>query len=260
MSTRWIGPAGWAAKEAKAGDRLPYAAHVGEQVLRLRDGALACMIQVPGLPFETEDADALDHHLGVRETMLRSVLDARFIVYHHVVRRRVSVGIEGRFEAPFAAALDLAWAARLEARRLFVNEQVVTLVRRPARGKTGWADRLRRRVSGRAEALDAAELRALDAAAAALVAALEPYGARLLGTYEGAGGGRCSEPLEMLSAIYNGETRPVLLPDGAADLGHHLPYARVSFGLDAIETRRAAERDYAGIVSVKEYPDATAPG
>ena len=88
---KWIGPASWAAKEARAGDRLPYAAALGDQVLRLRDGALMVMIQVPGLPFETEDADALDHHLGVRETMLRSVLDARFMLYHHVVRRRIAV-------------------------------------------------------------------------------------------------------------------------------------------------------------------------
>ena len=256
---KWIGPAGWAAKEAKAGDRLPYAAHLGEQVLRLRDGALLAMIQVPGLPFETEDADALDHHLGVRETMLRSVLDARFMLYHHVVRRRVAVALDEGFAEPFSAFLNARWQARLDERRLFVNEQVVTLVRRPARGKTGWAERLKRRLSGQREDHELADLRALEAAATALVAALEPYGARLLGTYQAAGG-RCSEPLEMLSAIYNGEMRPVRLPGEDTDLGHHIPYARVSFGLDAIETRGATQRSFAGLVSVKEYPDATRAG
>jgi type IV secretion system protein VirB4 len=257
--TRWSGAAAWGAKEARAGDRLPYASHLDAQTLRLRDGALMRMIQVPGLPFETEDDDALDHHLAVRETMLRSVLDARFVVYHHVVRRRVSVTLDGAPEDPFAALVHERWQRRLDTRRLFVNEQVLSIVRRPARGKTGWPERLKRRLAGKTAEPDLADLRALDAAVTALVAALEAYGARPLGTYQGAGG-TCSEPLETLSAIYNGEMRPVLLPPDGTDLGHHIPYARVSFGLDAIETTHAGGRGFAGLLSVKDYPDATRAG
>lgn len=218
----WTGAAAWGAREAKAGDRLPYAHHLDPQTLRLRDGAVIRMIQVPGLPFETEDDAALDHHLAVRETMLRSVLDARFAVYHHVVRRRVRVTLEDAPEEPFAALVHDRWQRRLDSRRLFVNEQVLTIVRRPARGKTGWPDKIRRRLAGKHAEPDVADIRALDAAATALIAALEAYGARPLGTYQGVGG-MCSEPLEMLSAIYNGEMRPVLLPPQETDLGHHIP-------------------------------------
>lgn len=256
---KWTGPAAWGAKEAKAGDRLPYARHLDGQTLRLRDGAVMRMIQVPGLPFETEDDAALDHHLAVRETMLRSVLDARFVVYHHVVRRRVRVTLDGAPEEPFAALLNDRWQNRLDTRRLFVNEQVLTIVRRPARGKTGWPDRIKRMMAGKQAEPEIADTRALDAAATALVAALEAYGARQLGTYQGTGG-LCSEPLEMLSAIYNGEMRPVLLPSDETDLGHHIPYARVSFGLDAIETAHAGGRGFSGMLSVKAYPDATRAG
>ncbi|MBA2932561.1 VirB4 family type IV secretion/conjugal transfer ATPase [Sphingomonas sp. CGMCC 1.13654] len=256
---KWTGPAAWGAKEAKAGDRLPYTRHLDSQTLRLRDGAVMRMIQVPGLPFETEDDAALDHHLAVRETMLRSVLDARFVVYHHVVRRRVRVTLDGAPEEPFAALLNDRWQHRLDTRRLFVNEQVLTIVRRPARGKTGWPDKIRRLMAGKDAEPDTADIRALDAAATALVAALEAYGARQLGTYQGVGG-LCSELLEILSAIYNGEMRPVLLPPEGTDLGHHIPYARVSFGLDAIETAQAGGRNFAGMLSVKEYPDATRAG
>jgi type IV secretion system protein VirB4 len=255
----WTGAAAWGAREAKAGDRLPYARHLDDRTLRLRDGAVMRMIQVPGLPFETEDDAALDHHLAVRETMLRSVLDARFVVYHHVVRRRVRVTLDGAPEEPFAALLNERWQRRLDARRLFVNEQVLSIVRRPARGKTGWPDKLKRLMAGKDAEPEIADIRALDAAATALVAALEAYGARQLGTYQGVGG-LCSEPLEILSAIYNGEMRPVLLPPEDTDLGHHIPYARVSFGLDAIETAQAGGRSFSGMLSVKEYPDATRAG
>ena len=131
------GPAAWAKKEARAGDRLPYAAHTDDATLRLRDGALMQVLAIAGMPFETEDADQLNHMLAVREVMLRSALDGRFILYHHIIRRAVSVDLPAQFDSPFAGELDRQWTERLSARQLYVNEQFVTLVRRPARGKAG---------------------------------------------------------------------------------------------------------------------------
>ena len=78
-----------------------------------------------------------------------------------------------------------------------------------------------------AEASAAYEVRQLDVARDALLAALGSYAPRLLGVYE-TPQGPCSEPLEFLSALYNGEMRPVLLP--MQDLGAYLPYRRISFG------------------------------
>lgn len=254
--SRWTGAASWAKRESRAGDRLPYARHFDDQTLLLRDGSLMRMIKVPGLPFETDDWEMLDHHLGVRETMMRSVLDARFALYHHVVRRRVQVSLDGTFDDPFAEIVNTRWQNRIDVRRLFVNEQILSLVRRPARGKTGLVERWQRRSNADDHA---AELRELDAACTALSAALEPYGARVLEIYE-RNSVRHSEPLEMLSAIYNGELRPALVPDDGVDLGHHIPYNRVSFGLDAIETRGPDGRRFAGLLSVKDYPDSTRAG
>ncbi|MGC4252302.1 MAG: VirB4 family type IV secretion/conjugal transfer ATPase [Sphingobium sp.] len=251
---RWKGPAAWGTREARAGDRLPYAAHLSDSLVALRNGAALATLRIAGLPFETEDAGQLDHMLAVRDTMLRSVLDARFILYHHVVRRRVAVRLPAEFPEPFSATIDAARQDRLARTPLFVNEQFLTIVRRPARGKAGLLERLSRRMARDTEP-DPRAVRELEAAATALLAALEPYGARLLECTEGR-----SEPLELLSAIYNGEWRPVALPDELADLGHHIPYARVSFGVEAIETRRAGGRDFAGMLSLKDYPDATRAG
>jgi len=254
--TRWIGPAAWGKREARAGDRLPYAAHVDDHSLALRDGALMRSIHIAGLPFETEDAGMLNHRLAVREVMLRSILDARFLVYHHVVRRRIAPELAPIEADPLSVDIDAQWRASLATRRLYINEQFLTIVRRPARGKSGWAEKLRRSLSTE---IDAADLRALDVATTSIFAALEPYGARLLGRYP-LEGGLCSEPLELLSALYNGEMRPVQSPPVECDLGHHLPYARVSFGLDAIETRGPAGRSFSAMLGVKDYPDATRPG
>lgn len=264
---KWIGPAAWNAREARAGDRLPYARLVDQHCLMLRDGSLMTAIQVPGLLFETEDNDALNAHAASRETLLRSTLDARFVLYHHVIRRRVDVQLDARFDDPLSAHIDQRWRERLAGGALFVNDQFITIVRRPAKGKAGLAERASR-LWGRARRrgdpsdveADPRDLRALRAAASGLVAALGSYGAQLLGDYESTSGASCSELLELLSALYNGEMRPVRRPDDHTDIGHMLPYRRVSFGLDAMELRGAQGAEFASILSLKDYPDATSPG
>lgn len=262
---KWIGPAAWSAKEALAGDRLPYERLIDESTVLLRDGSVMSAIQVPGLLFETEDSDALNAHAATREVVLRSTLDARFVMYHHVIRRRVEVELDAEFPDALSRHIDARWKERLAGGSLFINDQFVTLIRRPARGKTGLPERISKFFSrqGREE-LEAnpKDIRSLKSAVTGLVASLAPYGAAVLGDYAVAdkSGGTNSEMLELLSALYNGEMRPVRRPAEDTDIGHMLPYRRVSFGLDAMESKGAGELNFAAIMGLKEYPEATSPG
>ncbi|MBX7459248.1 VirB4 family type IV secretion/conjugal transfer ATPase [Qipengyuania sp. 1NDH17] len=260
--TKWIGPAAWSEKEARAGDRLPYARLVDEHTVLLRDGSLMTAIQVPGLLFETEDSDALNAHAATREVMLRSTLDARFVMYHHVIRRRVAVELEAEFPDPISRHIDARWKERLGSGQLFVNDQFITLIRRPARGKAGLVERISKKAKGRKQQLEAdpKDLRGLRAAAQGLVASLQAYGATVLGDYVGPQGNVNSEMLELLSALYNGEMRPVRKPSDDVDLGMMLPYRRVSFGLDALEMRGSGSPDFGAMLGLKDYPEATSPG
>jgi len=262
MTTKWLGAAAWSAREAHAGDRLPYARLVDEHTLLLRDGALMAALQVPGLLFETEDTEALNQHAMTREVMLRSNLDARFVMYHHVIRRRVSVALEASFDDPLTAHIDRRWRDKLASGSLFVNDQFVTLVRRPARGKAGLAERAGKWLNRRRDQVEAdpRELRSLKGAVQALAASLGDYGALPLGDYVGPSGLTNNELLELLSALYNGEMRPVRRPDDETDVGRMVPYRRASFGLDAMELRGAGDLEFAAMLSLKDYPDATSPG
>jgi type IV secretion system protein VirB4 len=257
--TKWLGPAAWGKKEAKAGDRLPYACHIDASTLRLRDGSLMRSMRLAGFPFETEDDEVLNHLLAVRDVVLRSALNSKAVLYHHLIRRRVEVGIGGRTPDAFSEEIDRRWNAQLNQGRLFLNEQFLTIVIRPPRGKAGLPERLSKFGTKRPTTLTGAEALELESATAALSAALQSYGVRVLGTYENETG-VYSEPLELLSALYNGEMRPVLLPSPEQDLGQHIPYSRVSFGLDAIEVRGPATRSFASILGIKEYPDASRAG
>lgn len=251
-------------REQPAGSRLPYARHVDDFTLETRDGRLIQFLHLKGLPFETADTDELNYRKTVRETMLRGVANSRFALYHHIVRRETQPELVGEFHEPFTRALDDAWRSRLESRRLYVNELFLTLVRRPLQGRVGFLQETFRALRGASDRQEAAaafarEMSALNGARDTLLSALEPYGVRLLSAYE-APQGLCSEPLEFLSLLYNGETRPVLLPEG--DLGLHLPYRRVSFGADAIEFAAAGRlpRSFGAMISIKDYPGQSAPG
>ncbi|NVD43406.1 VirB4 family type IV secretion/conjugal transfer ATPase [Qipengyuania atrilutea] len=260
---KWIGAAAWSDKEAPAGARLPYASLIDEHTVLLRDGSVMTALQVPGLLFETEDSEALNAHAATREVMLRSTLDARFVMYHHVIRRRVAVELESEFADPLSRHIDQRWQDKLRKDPLFINDQFITLIRRPAKGKAGFAERTgkflsrdrKKNVEGNPK-----DVRALKAAATGLVASLSAYGAQLLGDYDTGNGAVNSEMLELLSALYNGEMRPVRKPSDAVDIGHMIPYRRVSFGLDALETRGAGRPDFAAIMGLKDYPEATSPG
>lgn len=251
--------ASWGRKEAQAGTKLPYARLHGTHTLQLRDGSLMQTIAVSGLPFETADGQELDHFLVMRDTLLRTALDSSFVLYHHVIRRRVEVALEGNFNAPFAEHLDRRWNSRLRARKLFVNEQYLSIVRRPPRGKTGFLEKVRGRLSVRNDAVNGEELRELETAVHSLMSGLIVYKPHVLQRYQ-TPHGECHEVVELLSLLFNGEFQPALVPDEGSDVGFYLPYTRISFGLDAMETKGSGWRDFAGVLGIKEYPPVTRAG
>ncbi|URW77013.1 VirB4 family type IV secretion/conjugal transfer ATPase [Sphingomonas donggukensis] len=250
------------AREAPAGRHLPYARHVDDHSVATRDGMLMQVIHLGGLLFETADSDELNYRKRLRDATLQAIGSSRFAVYHHVVRRRIDAALSPDFPDDFSARLDAAWQARLATKQLYVNDLFVTIVRRPLQGRIGVLDRLRDtlgRSSVSPAAAQAQDLRQLNEARDALLAALGAYKPRLLGIYD-TPQGPASELLEFFSTLYNGELRPVLLP--LQDIGAYLPYRRVSFGQDTIELAPAAGsgRSFTGMLSIKDYPGQTAPG
>ena len=245
---------------ARAGDRLPYSHHVDDWTVATRDGMLLQVIHLAGLPFETVDTDDLNYRHAIRETMLRAVASPHFAVYHHIVRRPVTAVLPGTASGAFVAEVDEAWRARLAAKQMFVNELFLCVIRRPLQGRTGVLDNVAELFRGRTgRGDDLTGLRDLDTAVEAMLRSLASYGARRLGVYP-TKAGDCSETLEFLSFLYNAELRPVLLP--RADLGRYLPYRRVSFGGDTVDLGgpTAADRRFAALLSIKDYPTGTAPG
>tara|TARA_R110002124_G_scaffold243235_1_gene408336 strand:- start:44550 stop:46922 length:2373 start_codon:yes stop_codon:yes gene_type:complete len=249
-------------REQAAGIHLPYARHVNDHTIETRDGLLLQTIHLRGLLFETADTDELNYRNTLRDAMLRTIGSSRFALYHHVIRRRAEIDLEADFPDDFSQMLGDRWADRLAAKQLFVNDLYLTLIRRPLQGRLGIADTVRNWIARAGDDANVSltyEMGQLDAGRDALLAALGDYEPHLLSVYE-TPNGPCSQPLEFLSSLYNGEHRPMLLP--RQDLGAHLPYRRISFGQETVELSAAGPlpRSYVGIVSIKDYPAYSAPG
>ncbi|MBI1360123.1 MAG: VirB4 family type IV secretion/conjugal transfer ATPase [Alphaproteobacteria bacterium] len=246
-----------ARRERPAGDMLPYARHLDDVTLATRDGQQVQVIHLAGLAFETADTQELNYRKNVRDTVLRGIASSRLSVGAYVVRHLVRPDMPGVFGSRFVETLNGAWREKLLGQRLFVNEIFLTLTRKPAIGRASFMG------ANRAKTWDAVsrarDRRDLDAARDNLLAALSPYGARLLGLYE-ANGEMFSEPLEFLAFIFDGDLRPV--PYVKTDLRRAVVDRRISFGRDALEFSGNARsaRTLGAMLSIREYPPHSSAG
>nr|WP_269713807.1 VirB4 family type IV secretion/conjugal transfer ATPase [Caulobacter sp. NIBR2454] len=248
-----------APREARIGDRLPYARHVDDLTIQTRDGLLVQVIQLDGFPFETRDDDELNYRKQLRETLFRGAASSRLAIYHHILRRPVEADLGAAPEDPFSASLDASWRDTLAERRLYSNDLFLTLVRRPLQGRAGLIDQIFRSSSRSADQGLADELRQLNSIRKSFLATLAPYGARALSAYE-KNGARYSEPCAFLAALVNGQTRPFLKPGD--DIGAALADRRLSFGFDAMEIGAGGGQSarFGAVVTLKDYPARSTPG
>ncbi len=243
-----------ARRERRAAMMLPYARHLDANTIATRDGQQVQVIHLAGFAFETADTQELNYRKNVRDTLLRGIASSKLSIGAYVIRHMVRPGLEGDFANSFSRNLDDMWRHRLSGSRLFVNDLFITLTRKPGMGNQGFMGVGKKQWNAVSRARDRREL---DAAADSLLAALAPYGPRLLGTYE-TPNGTFSEPMEFLAFLFDGELRPVPLERDFVDFVDR----RVSFGRDALEFsgNSRSPRTLAAFMAIKEYPPHTSAG
>ncbi len=171
-----------AARDLDQSLHIPYLRHVEDRVILTKQGFLVAFIALGGLCFQTLDQADLNLRYVNRNVNLRALGSSRFAVYGHVIRRTVQPTLDGEFENPFLAEIDARYQASLEAKRLFVNEIVLSVIRRPMQGRIGLVesafDLFRREAAG--EEPRAQALSELIEVATALKRDLSAYNARIL--------------------------------------------------------------------------------
>jgi type IV secretion system protein VirB4 len=243
---------------------VPYTRHVDDTTLKTKDGYLLKIIKVEGMPFETADQVDINQRKHIRATFLRGLSNSRFALYHHIIRREENGQLDGLFESDWCRDLDKAYQKCLSTKRMFVNEQYITIVRRPAQGAIGFLAGIGESLSAKGDKTkqllqQQEQHKALNEAVSNLLTTLGPYRPTLLGLQE-TGRGTFSEPLSFLSYLINLEKSDIRPPE--AGIAQYLPRKRISFGKETFEVRGAAPHDVklGAVLSLKEYADGTGPG
>lgn len=253
-----------AAAEESVSRFVPYTRHIDDTTLRTKEGYLFKTIKLEGLPFETADQIDLNTRKNIRATLLQGLSNSRFALYHHIIRREATNGSDNFFKNDWCRELDAAYQNRLSKKRMFVNEQYITIVRRPAQSKIGFFAELTQTLFSSVDhqfshAKQEENHKALNEAVSNILTTLKPYKPKLLGMVN-TERGIFSENLSFLSYLINLEKTDIRLPEMALD--KYLPTKRISFGKETLEIRGAAPTDtkLAAVLSLKEYANATGPG
>lgn len=251
--------------EALSAKHVPYTHHVDEHTIATRNGHYLQTLKIDGFSFETADQMDINARKEMRATMLRGLSSSRFALYHHIIRREVDQYPEGVFENDFCDQLDKAYRQRIADRRMFINEQYLTIVRRPAQNAVGRIENMMRAFRSSLDADAIAEqqqedLKSLNDAVSKVASNLQRYGVKRLGITEAPTGEKLSEPLSFLGFLINHEMRPYRLP--RASIQNFLAFKRISIGRETIELRGSAPNDVkiTAMASIANYDPSTEPG
>jgi type IV secretion system protein VirB4 len=246
-------------RELSAAAHIPYALHVGAEVVKTHNGDYVQALQLAGASFESADDSQINAWHERLNLLWRNLASPNVALWAHVVRRRENAYPEGELPPGFARELDARYRARLAGETLMVNDLYLSLLWRPQPTRSGSALlAFLRRTEAHGE--EVALRDALDACAKLrdqVLAALARYEPRPLGIYRH-GAGHFSSLLEFFGLLVNGEWQRLPVPRAAVSA--MLATSRPLFGHEAIEYRMATRTRVGAMLGIKEYPTPTLPG
>lgn len=245
-------------REITTAERIPYTAHVAENVVRTAAGDYVQVFRLSGASFESADDEQLNTWCERLNVLWRNVGSPQVALWTHVVRRREQCAWR-EAGVGFADALHARYMRKLADETLMVNELYLSAVYRPVSGAASHAvSRALLKTQRSGFALELADaLEACDKLAQTLKAALAHYEPEALGVYVHEGRSY-SRLLGFLTLLIDGESVPAALP--RAPLNETLGTARVLFGSETIEYRHASATRIGAVLGIKEYPTPTVVG
>ena len=251
-------------------------------IAETKDGQVFSVIQLQGVPFQTEKNETINHYNRVWQRLLAS-LDETISLTVTVHRHRVNHQLEGKFSHPVLQDINDDYMARFNDCAMFINDIYITVLYRGLNsGKVGKGIQLFNKLSDNVikearEGRRRQQMRELDKTVSRLISSLSSFNPRVLGSNDNSTG--YSELLNFLSKLVNGGQGLAVPAQGMAkataktlvdtkkeeaqypngDLSHYLPLKRLFFGSDIqLQGITQADNRFAGIMSIKAYSDQSA--
>jgi len=96
-------------------------------IFETQQGMVGSVLKIKGIPFDTETPATLNQHQhGWHQALM--ALDERFCVYVTVHRHLVNSKLKGHFTNAFSGALDTAYQAQFQSRKLYTNDIYLTVL------------------------------------------------------------------------------------------------------------------------------------
>ena len=269
-------------KEAGVSNHIPVTHLNSPTIAETRDGMLFSVIQVEGVPFQTERNESINHWNSLLHRLVAS-LDENICLSVTVHRQKVDHNLEGNFLDETLQTINDAYMRRFQSRALYSNAIYITVLYRGLNsGKMGKSIQLWNRLSD-GIAKEARQyrrkqqMRELEKVVDRIMSVLSVFKPIMLGSRDDEK--NHSELLEFLSKLINGGEGQVLPNHGASlsvassiintvktterypqgNLAQYLPLKRVFFG-ESIQFQGLTQDDnrFAGILSIKSYPEESA--
>jgi type IV secretion system protein VirB4 len=246
-------------REMMAAEHIPVTAHVSEHVIRTVFGDYVQVLRLGGASFECAEDGQLNSWHERLNVLWRNLANPGIALWTHMIRGPQQARLVARGAGGFAEELSNKYRHRLLNEGLMANELYLAVLYRPTAGLAkGLISRLLSRAQPEGERLELIDaLDVCEKLKETLLAALARYEPEPLGLYE-TNGLICSEALELLALLINGEHQRMPLP--RAPLNEVLATTRLFFGTEAIEYRTPNATRVGAFLGIKEYPATSAVG
>lgn len=240
-------------------DYIPVACHYDEFTLLTKNGELMQTLQISG-EFSQNVGEGLLHlREMIRASIKQHIKSDAFAVWIHTVRRKTNLSDKAEYPNILSANIHNIWKDKNYWDDKFINTLYVTIVyNRPnltISSVSTFINTLSSSVVGKFhDDYFAANAARLTNVVNSMLQDLKPLGVTRLGIRE-EDGALYSEPLFLLRRIINLKEDDVLLP--IVDCARALATNHYAVGNDQIEVIDEQGKKFAGILSIKEYHEAS---
>ena len=249
--------------ETSASEFIPYMCFWNTNTILLKDNAFLRIIKIKGFSFETADDEDIDIKKNARNNLLKGMSSGNLGVYFHTLRTRKEAFPEGEMTNVFAKKVNDEWKQRHDGDKSFANEHYISIVRMDDKAGLAKFATLARKLRNKAD--ENARIRnmrenfsEMEEITSRILNGLSSYGVELLDVIE-TEDGIFSEMCNFLGTLINcGYSQNYrFIPYGLAS---YLPINRIYFGAKSFEVKFPFETKYGGMISIKEYRNATNAG
>jgi type IV secretion system protein VirB4 len=236
-------------------DFIPYVCNYNKNTILTKNGDLLQTIKIDNFKHNPYDSEIISIREALRDSIAQHVKDTKFGLYFHVIRRARDISLKGEYNESFANLVNDAWIKENQLKSQLVNELYITIIIEGVPNSITnlnafWHSFSYMTIKSMHRNHLKNSYQKLSEVTTKILVDLNEYGAQLLGISE-IDGILYSDFAQFFGKILNlkDEQYEIYPNEIAIDLASH----SIAIGDREIEVRDADSKNFAAILSLKEY-------